>query len=216
MNEFDKYIEKAIRHMSTSDTTTIDVLVNKYRLLSSNKASVSSLFNTIIYYMLKYKKFDILLNCTKYIKYVHASHLDEDRVDYFSMIVLFSIIPNLRYREVFNLTYDAFDYTRIRMACLQHSNVDYFLLLHRKFNFMSKLEFEFEHVSVYDRRADLFYDIINRDSKVYIQNSSCVLNTFCYILTRENIKYEIVNILTLFSLMQLSSNIIYNAYESLG
>jgi hypothetical protein len=66
----------------------------------------------------------------------------------------------------------------------------------------------YDHIMVYHTKTNYLYDVMDTNSKIYIQNTSCIINSLCFILDKINYDYNIQYILTLFKLFQLNNYII--------
>jgi len=61
------------------------------------------------------------------------------------------------------------------------------------------------------------YNILNEGELIYIDNATCIINDFCFMLHSLSIKFDIFDIITIFNFLSGILNIdnIYNSYEKI-
>lgn len=173
----EEVIAAQVKNIKSNNWSDIIIsIISKYREKCINILLVSLIKNRKLEILLKLKNFTIGIFSDL------DTSMDCHEMDYYIFLILVYLIDGIRYKELFYLK-TIVNYDEIYEVCSREKSVDYFFILHRKLN--SYDNFDFDHVSIFDRRLSNVYDIEQQNASLYIKNGSCALNSMCYILDRE-------------------------------
>lgn len=194
--------------MNNKFICNIDKINNGKKLIIAilNLKGFIYIFN-LIEQLILFKKYNILINITYYFPF-SINSIKISSIDYYILIILLKTLP-INITEVYYLKY-TFDQQNLREILLTKQN-NYFVIIHRKLDFDNT---NFDHVSIYNKENDYFYNILDNKSQIYIDNTSCAINCFCYILNSLNINFTNLNIITLFKILQINPLLVTNIYKS--
>lgn len=164
-------------------------------------------------------KSEILFSMSKYLNYEY-SEIEPNYHDYQILNILVNVLK-VKYKELFYLK-SVVSYSEIREVCIRYKEntfaeykegIDYFLIVHRS---KSSTRLDFDHVSVYNRILDEVYDIQLPGTYMYMMNTSCAINSLCYILACEGKFQNVYDILLLFTLFHKVPSLVDMLYNKLN
>lgn len=189
-----------IKKMRTDDMHMISDLLESY-----GDSSIVLILKSLV----ENKKSEILFSMSKYLNYEY-SEIEPNYHDYQILNILLNVLE-IKYKELFYLK-SVVSYSEIREVCIRYTDIDYFLVVHRS---SSSRRIDFDHVSVYNRIFNEVYDIQLANTYMYMMNTSCAINSLCYILVCEGKFQNVYDILMLFSLFHKVPNLVEMLYSKL-
>jgi hypothetical protein len=165
----------------------------------------------IIYYtvdkIVKDKNLEYIMNLPYYFPIV-TNNITLHKNDIYTLYLLLYLSLN-KYQIKYQ--YIVYCKKKIDLSVIQQYNKsifdnDFYIIITQLIDHIDNNSYD--HIMVYHTKTNYLYDVMDTHSKIYIQNTSCIINSLCFILDKINYDYNIQYILTLFKLFQLNNYII--------
>lgn len=177
--------------------------IKKFLKLYLKYKGILIIYN-IINRLINLKQFDLLINLPSYVP-IFVNSIKVHKNDIYTFILFINLLQiqlNINFNYVINMKYT------IDMDFISEYYKLYkcdFIIFIIKTNEFIDIN-NFDHIVIYDYKTNYLYNILT-NSKIYIQNTSCIINSLCFILDKINYAYNINNIITMFKFFQLNNYI---------
>jgi len=197
----------------------IKININKLIIAFKNVKNIKKLLRIyikyngllIIYYtvykIVKNKNIDYIMNLPYYFPIV-TTNITLHKNDIYTLYLLLYLSLNkyqIKYKYIVYCK-NKFDLSFIQQYNKFICNNDFYIIITKLIDHIDNNSYD--HIIVYHTKTNYLYDVMDINSKIYIQNTSCIINSLCFILDKINYNYNIQYILTLFKLFQLNNYII--------